>query len=680
MRTRVTFSSLLICLCSPLLVLGCDDKGSSDDSASPGGDDTAIEDGSDLPDVDPDAAIGIFGNGGVEIAQTSVYFETTMDGIALWSLGQSEIDLRNISDAAVTIDSVRLSPVGDVQPEEWMVTEAFASTREELDLGGTTIAPGESASFGLWFWPVSWGERDVNVIIEYDGGRAVGFVSRGRGRDPGVLLGEETVLEKVWGETGETASSAGAVADTTMAAMTADPSGNAYLLSNASTWSDGFSTNMAVVSMDADGELRWMKEWQEDYMQESDGDENSTEGAAGAIDYGSDGYVYTALKASTSSSNSVSRGWVTKLDPATGDVLWSKRWLPRDVTSILGKDHTSFTSVDASGTYVLVAGFTGWFDNPAGDDLNSSDKFLIAAYDKSSGDVVWTYVLDIHSGYSDKAMALCSDGNGNAYMAGNGNNNTAVVRITGVDGASPALDWVNVNEAVEVGSVYRHCDTDSAGNVYLALDRGGLPTWFSGVSYGTDGGLRWAQTFDEANTGDKNNAWVTRVSGDTVYFGGRINQGFDSVQGDGFVVAASTATGAYDWSAFYYTGKGNDTIGYHRVQGIEVDSDGELLIGHSATAVQQNYEHYWGHWYKSIDTFCDDPAECGDGSGLWTALGLETTSAAGTVDWVEVTGFQETDADASLWKDAPGKVSIADALGREGQGVENHVLYQRIRL
>jgi hypothetical protein len=673
MRLSAPLVSLLLV---SLAASACVEGSGKDDSGTDTGAQTPADD-TGLPDVDPDAALVIIGNGGVEVAQQSTYFETTLDGIALWSFGQAELELSNITDQTVTIDAITLSPADGVQPEEWLVTEAYAPARLEHDFAGTTIEPGTSASLGLYFWPVEWGERDVNVVIEYDGGRAIGFVARGRGRDPGVLSDIETLTEKVWGETGETASSAGAVADTYMTGMSADSSGNVYLMSSAATWSDGFSTNQAVVSLDPDGEVRWMKEWQEDYAQGNDGDENSSEGAAGAIDVGSDGFVYTAMKASVGSSNSVHRGWLTKLDPATGDVVWSKRWLPRDVSSPLGKDNTSFSAVDASGTHVLVAGFTGWFD---GTDLASSDKFLLAAYDKSSGDLVWAYVMDIHPGSSDKAQALCADGSGNAYIAGVGNNDTVVARISGVDGTAPSVDWVNVNESVDFGSNYRHCDVDSAGNVYMALDRGGLPTWFTGVSYDASGGLRWAKTFDENNAGDSNNAWVTRVSGSTVYFGGRIDQGFDTVQGEGFLLAADTADGAFERGTFYYTGKGNEEIAYHRVQGIEVDSAGELLVAHSAAAVQANFTHYWGHWYDSIDTFGDDPATCGDGSGLWTDYDIETSSFGGSVDWVAVTGFAESDADASAWQDAPAKISVEDARGREGQGVESHVLFQRLRL
>ncbi len=675
MRLSAPLASLLLV---SLAASACVEGSGKDDSAADTAADTgAPNDDTGLPPVDPDAALAISGNGGVEIPQASTYFETTLDGIALWSFGQAEIDLTNITDQPVTIDAITLSPAEGVQPEEWLVTEAFAGNRIEADFAGTTIEPGAVASFGLYFWPVAWGERDVNVVIEYDGGRAIGFVARGRGRDPGVLADIETLTEKVWGETGETASSAGAVADTYMSGMSADSSGNVYLMSSAATWSDSFTPNLAVVSLDPTGEVRWMKEWQEDYNQSSEGDENSLEGAAGSIDVGSDGFVYTVMKASTSSSNSVHRGWITKLDPATGDVVWSKRWLPRDVSSPLGKDHTSYSAVDASGTHVLVAGYTGWFD---GTDLASSDKFLLAAYNKSTGDLVWSYVLDIHPGSSDKAQALCADGNGNAYIAGVGNNDTVVARISGVDGNTPTVDWVNVNESVDFGSNYRHCDVDSAGNVYLALDRGGLPTWFTGVSYDASGGLRWAKTFDESNTGDNDNAWVARVVGSTVYFGGRIDQGFDTVQGDGFLLAADTTDGAFERGAFYYTGKGTEEVAYHRVQGIEVNSAGELLVGHSATVVQANFSHYWGHWYDSIDTFGDDPATCGDGSGLWTDYNIETSSFGGRVDWVAVTGYAESDADASAWKDAPAKISVDDARGREGQGVESHALFQRLRL
>ena len=225
--------------------------------------------------------------------------------------------------------------------------------------------------------------------------------------------------------------------------------------------------------------------------------------------------------------------------------------------------------------------------------------------------------------------------------------------------------------------------------VYLALDRGGLPSWFTAVRYNTDGTMGWAKSFHESNSSDNDNAWVTRVDGDSVYFGGRISQGFDTVQGDGFIVKAATADGAYDWSAFYYGGKGVDDTAYHRIQGLEIDSNGDLLIGNSSTVVNMNFSHYWGHWYSSInpDDFLLDPPECGDGSGAWTDFALTTNlhTDPSTIDgardnWVELTGYQESDADVSFWIDAPSKISVMDAHGRTGQGVENHVLFQRLSI
>ncbi|MEC7985765.1 MAG: hypothetical protein VX278_11425 [Myxococcota bacterium] len=667
-----------------IALISCSDK--SDDSDTDSNTDTGTSDTGAT--VDSDAAIGIFGNGAVEIPQGSTYLEETMDGIALWSMGASEIDLKNISGADVTINSIVLTPAEGVLEQEWLVTEPYASAREEMVVSDTVIAPDETFSFGLWFWPMEWGYRDVDVTINYDGSRSVQFTSQGRGRDPGLLFAEETLAETVWGESGETASSSGSVADTYMAGMTADPDGNVYILANGYTWSDSFSSNMVVASLDASGDERWIKEWDEDYRQSSMGDENTSEGAAGSIDYGSDGYVYTAMSASTSSANSVTRGWVNKIDPSNGAVVWSKRFLPRDVSSPLGKDTTAFSAVDASGTYVLAAGYTGWFDDPNDANLTSSDKFLIAAYDKSDGSVVWSYVLDIHEGYSDKAQAICRDASGNAYVAGKGNDNTIVLKMSGVDSTAPSFAWVAVNETVDVGSNYRHCDVDADGNAYLALDRGGLPSWFSAVRYNSDGSLGWAKTFHEANFGDNDNAWVARVSGDSVYFGGRISQGFDTVQGDGFLLKAAT-DGSYDWSAFYYGGKGVDDTAYHRIQGLEVDSDGSLLIGHSSTVVNMNFEHYWGQWYQSINPadFQLDPPECGDGADSWTDLTLESTltTNASSIDgeydnWVELTGYQESDADSSLWSDAPEKISVEDAHGRQGQGVENHILFHRIKV
>ena len=59
-----------------IALISCSDKSDDTDSNTDPSDTGAT--------VDPDAAIGIFGNGAVEIPQGSTYLEETMDGIALW--------------------------------------------------------------------------------------------------------------------------------------------------------------------------------------------------------------------------------------------------------------------------------------------------------------------------------------------------------------------------------------------------------------------------------------------------------------------------------------------------------------------------------------------------------------------------------------------------------------------
>ena len=152
----------------------------------------------------------------------------------------------------------------------------------------------------------------------------------------------------------------------------------------------------------------------------------------------------------------------------------------------------------------------------------------------------------------------------------------AMLKVAGVDGAAPALEWVN-ELAMGTGGNVNSIDLDAAGNPYVSLDFRGATTRFAAARFSPAGALTWAKQWDPNNAGDNNNTYVVRVAGDQVLVGGRIAfQPFDTQFGEGFVMNLTT-DGAWKWGSFYYTGKGTEEICEHRVKGFALAGD-ELLV------------------------------------------------------------------------------------------------------
>ena len=99
------------------------------------------------------------------------------------------------------------------------------------------------------------------------------------------------------------------------------------------------------------------------------------------------------------------------------------------------------------------------------------------------------------------------------------------------------------------------------GDAIVSLDHRGAITKFAAARITTDGTVVWAKTWDGGNDGDRNNTYVVRRNGGTVYVGGRIAvQAADTTHGDGFLLGLDAATGAYKLGAIYYSGKSSETM------------------------------------------------------------------------------------------------------------------------
>jgi hypothetical protein len=647
------------------------DSDAGDQSKDPDTDVTDDSDDTDPPDDTDDAtsdhAISATGTGSVAIPDGGDYFDTTANGIVPYSFSRHVLDIRNDSSEDVTIDSVLLTPTGDTLDIEWTLIDPSISLPTEIDVSGTVIGPGEVLETNVYFYPIIAGSRVEQVDVTYDGGKVYSFTVTGRGRDAWSLsdAGINTV-EKVHGDPD---------ADTLAGGSDIDEDDNLYYSGNANEWSDGFSENIVVSRMNADGSLAWTREWHEDYQQESPdpGQNGETGGASGSLDY-DDGAVYVVGKRSQSSYNSVHQSLVMRIDSASGDMDWAVGWSPDNVTapSVAWQSSIAY-AVDASLSDRVIV---------TGGSYGESEVSLIAL-DKADGSMIWAKQLDVAEGYNDRGYGVKVDSSGNAYVVGLTSGRGFIARFEDVDGNAPTLDWVNKVD-MGTGSNLNSVDIDSNDNAYVAMDRRGAATFLSVARFDTDGSMAWAKTWDDANSNDQNNSHVVRVDRDKdiVYLGGRVAFATGDTQfGEGFLMGLNTADGSYDWGMAYYSGKGAEEVMEHRLKGVNIDSNGDLRLHMHSYAVSVNFDHYWGYWYNLMDdpladlTLGEVP---GDGSALLVDYAPVVTDVMGDVTFHDSDGGYNGSNVAtvnvidtsSVWQDPPSSVVYEELVGHEGNGVD----------
>jgi hypothetical protein len=530
--------------------------------------------------------------------------------------------IRNTSNGPVLLNSVTIAGQGNAQPEEWRL-ETTDIRPTPLEVEGLLLQPDDRLDFYARFTPLEGTPRSAIVVITYDTTKTYQFTLRGEGAPAATFLASARPAgEWLLGRPGE---------DEQAGAMVADPAGNVYFTANHETAND----RIFVGRVDAGGNLAWVKAFDGPYSdrQLDPGQNSETGGAAGSLALGPDGYLYVTGTYSWTSSNNSFYAWVAKIEPATGALVWSRLWSAVETISIASHSSVAY-AIDASAPdRVLVTGTT-----------QGEAQVLLFALAKRDGAALFGASLELAATVNDRGYAVRYAGGGVAYVAGQtAGNGGFVMRLTGVDGATPAVEWTRRIELGTGGNV-NAVDVDDAGNLYATLDVRGALTIFGFASFDAAGTLRWAKGY-AGNDGDKHNAHVIRHAGGRVYVGGRTAQvGCDGQMGDGNVVVVNAADGAPLWSANYYGGKGAEELAEHRVKGLALTGT-RLMVSAQVYSGTNNGAHYWGMWYEGLGEVVD------------FVQGPDTSALTATLTPIDGGGFvrdvsEATTPFSATWTDA----------------------------
>jgi hypothetical protein len=436
----------------------------------------------------------------------------------------------------------------------------------------------------------------------------------------------------------------GANTDELAAALRVDAAGHQFI-SGTVVGPTGFNDVTYLARRNADGSAGWAKmlecftnSWGDsDCIADYPLDDPLTGPGPDSMDMDEAGALYIAANAKLGST-SFSRALTLKIDPATGDILWSKAWQVEDVDPMLANDIAQANALTVHGGRVFVTGTEG----------GGGVLFLIL--DASDGSVIYQGRVELQPGSPDEGWTLVADGAGNLYIGGQYKNSKGLVfQLTGVDGATPALGWVKQVDLAFTGANVMSLDTDGT-NLYVAGYGDDTSTGedFDMLALSlTDGAEVWAKAFRPTGAG-ATTCNIVRVAGSQVIFGGKSAfSGFDTQGKDALLVSLSAA-GAENWAGFYYTGKGAEEMATHSVKGIAVQGSTLYLAGQVYTGNNNGYR-YAGYWYKgaatgqpAIATVVDHPK-----------MGSLVSDITGGVLEEVTTGFQQDAAAYVRAIDAP---------------------------
>ncbi|MBK8696224.1 MAG: hypothetical protein IPN17_29160 [Deltaproteobacteria bacterium] len=521
------------------------------------------------------------------IAPGESFMPFTSDGIPPYSFSTHRFTIRNLSGAAVVINRVVVTPGTGSRSGEWVLNQPGSTTRVVYDVNNRSVPAMMGTEFGLHFVPVASGPRTATVTVTYNTSRSYTFTIQGRGRDNAVISPNLTVAtERTYGR--RTQSSL-------IGAAAADSGGNLYFSQNVTQWSDNFSSNIALARMNTDGTLAWQREWNEQFMQrQPDPGQNAEAGGGGnSVAMGPDGSLFFVGNRSLASTNNTFQGLVARVDPATGNMLWARGILRGTTPSpSLANQGVEAYAVDATlADRVIVAGAAG------------NGGILLAALSKTDGSLLWGRQLQLTTnGMQSRAHSLAVDAMGNGYLGGfTGDAGTAtLIRVTGLNSTAPAVAW-SKTVGIGRGGNINHLALDGAGGVVASLDYRGATTQLGVARFSSTGAVLWGRIWDAMNSGDNNNSYAVSVSGASVYLGGRVAIApFDTTAGEGFAMRVGLADGAWQWGAFYYTGKTTTTISEHRVKAIIPTASGLLVLAQGFPGMN-NENHYSGLWYQTTN-------------------------------------------------------------------------------
>ncbi|MFO0676540.1 MAG: hypothetical protein U0169_08400 [Polyangiaceae bacterium] len=638
------------------------------------GDATSSADGADGRDAHdaakrPPAALKFLGEGAAVIDPTAPYSPTAIGGVPPFSTAALRVTVTNDEMAPVTIRTLLVEPMavtgggGVTLPDEFAVSVPGSTTRKPFSLDGKVLAAGEGAEFGLHFLAYASGPRKARVVVVTSDDREASFVVEGRGRDnlafsPNVAA----PMERVLGRT---------KADFKVTGLASDGAGGVVYATNANEVLDMFSRDVVVAGVAGDGSQRWAKIWNESYQQESPdpGQNSESGGCADAIDYGGDGHVYVSARRSLASTNNAFQALVMKVKASDGSLAWAKGFTNgTKVDPDPGQSEQPY-GIDASlSDRVLVTGESGGNDQ----------ELLLLAVSKTDGSTIFATSIKVASGYTDRGYTIRTDAAGNGYIGGISAGRAVLVRLSGLNGTTPAVTWVR-DLGMGIGSNVNSLVLADNGDAIVSLDHRGAITKFAAARIKSDGSLGWAKTWDSGVDGDRNNTYFVRRNAGTVYVGGRIAvQAADTTHGDGFLLGLDATSGAYKFGALYYSGKGTERIAQHRVKGLVFSGSDVFGLTHGTT-VQNNSNQYWGFWYQAPNDRLELPAGNGGqarglsahprGSDL-PDQGL-TTLTNGRVHPIDT---------SAIWKDLPTGTFWGEPRGYEGETPQDHPLVSKLTL
>lgn len=607
---------------------GNDGGGTGDDGGGTGDDAHVAADG-----------IEVTGLGSVAVPNGGRYEQVSLDGVPPYSDGVADLTIHNLTSAAIVVHSITLTPVGATEAYEWALNQTGTTSRSPITVSEESIDVDGGFSFGLFFYPLTSGPRDVEVDIAYGTGQHYTFTVAARGRDNATFSPVvSSAFERLFGRSNASGSNS-----FEPGGLVADAAGNLFFDGNVRQWNDGFNTNVVMVRVAADGSLSWVRELQEPFIQESRDIGNNGEIGGGEDSIAVDATGHAYLAAERGLSSSVTDGClVLQVDGTSGALGWARQLnLSASMEGApIAAQMLRCQAVDASlGDRVIVSGQVA----------DSAGGFL-AALSKTDGSLLWARTFG--AGATRVGALVVDATGGSAYAAGTMSGGPFAARFDAVSGSAPTAAWIR---PMGPGLSNIHGLALDGNGLLAAFDVRGATTFFTGARIATsDGSIVWSRTWDGAGSATNRSLSVALHGGQAI-FSGRVGfQPFDTTRGDGFLLALDPATGGYEWGSFYYGGKGNEEIMNTLVTGLVSTSAGLWVLDYQ-TPGSGNQHHFWGRWYQANDDTLTLPG--GDGAmrledaGLTASASLSTTLAtpanftshAASVtpaEWADVTAME----------------------------------------
>ncbi|RME84907.1 MAG: hypothetical protein D6785_05050, partial [Planctomycetota bacterium] len=506
--------------------------------------------------------------------------------VALFSEQRDGWRIFNGGKKSITIDSIQIQVGKGVQKEEFQLQE-YSYKKRPLKFKKKTLPPRRYYDFYVRFYPVCSGERRASLKIIIDG-KEYSFHIVGHGQTKVKFFSHgKTILSKVLGSS---------KADEMVSAMVVDRAGNIFFSGHVSGVLDKYGYDIILGRINQDGSLGWLKVWYGKFrdFSKDPGQNNETGGGANCMAMDDQGYIYFVGSTSPNRYNNNYAALILKVDPKDGSLIWEKLWRPEWPRRILAKHHADGYGVDVKNGKVFVTGTT-----PAA--VGKSSVYLLVL-SGDTGRILFQKAYDLSPTLKDRGYVVKVDSSANVYIGGSANNNAFLMRLS-PSGQDYKLAWAK-RIVIGRGGNINSMDLDSSGNIYVALDRRGATTFFSFAKISPKGELVWGKTYQGGNN-DQNNINIVKVIGKFLYAGGRIGlKNFDTQYGDGLIVKTDLQEGNEIWSAFYFTGKGPDEIGEHRIKGIALRGKDLILLGQVYTG-NYNGVRYWGYWYDGTSSLTD---------------------------------------------------------------------------